>query len=338
MLNDFVGSAIRRLNLKMFFISLAALFCVFLGLVVGGRYLYNMFLGPFDVTQAEVLALKDANDTLRYYVNIEGDDHGDTGFYLSETDSGKETIKAYYHALVLGNEFLLVKTKQTEITNLQTGALVDIPTDVQNEVIAEIEREIPELKGAFLPMMLDTTDFHTSGYIGLGIGFLVAAIAGIGVLLALLRFANPGAHPAMKALARFGNAEMVTNEINMEMTNPHDQVGKKIHFTRGWLVSTTNGLQAVPYRDMLWCYKQVTQHRTNGIPTGKTYAAHVMDKHGTQIILPGKEDQVNAVLEQTVRNSPGIVVGYSDELNALWKKDRARFAAAVEERRRSASV
>jgi hypothetical protein len=336
MSNDFVGSTIRRLNLSMLFVSLAVLLVVFLGLVVGARYLYNMFLGPFATTQAEVLALNDADETLRYYINIEGDDHADTGFtYVSESDSGKETIEAYYHALVLGNEFLLVKTTQAEITNLQTGALIDIPTDVQNEVIAEIEREVPELKGAFLPMMLDTTNFHTNGLIGLGIGFVVAAIAGVGVLIAIVRFVNPSAHPAMKALARFGNPDMVVGQINMEMDSPHDQVGKKIHFTRGWLVNTTSGLQAAPYRDLMWCYKQITQHRTNGIPTGKSYAAYVLDKHGTQIILPGKEDQVNTMLDHIVRNAPGIVVGYSDELNTLWAKDRAGFVAAVEERRRN---
>jgi hypothetical protein len=339
MSNDFVGSIIRRLNFNTLVISLAGLLVVFLGLVLNGRYLFNMFMGPFDTTQAEVLALNDANDSLRYYINIEGDDHADTGFtYISKSDSGKETIEAYYHALVLGNEFLLVKTKLSEITNLQTGALIDMPTDVKDEVIAEIEREVPELKGAFLPMMLDTTDFRTGGFIGLGVGALVALLSGIGVLIALYRFLNPEAHPALKALKRFGNLETVINDINMEMANPHDQVNKKIHFTRGWLVSTASGLQAIPYRDMMWGYKQVTQHRTNGIPTGKTYAAHLFDRHGINITIPGKEKEVNQLLELAVRAAPGMATGYSDELSKLWQKERPRFIAAVDERRRNPGV
>jgi hypothetical protein len=314
------------------------LLIVFLGVVLNARYLFNMFLGPFDTTQANVLALNDANDTFRYYMNLEGDDHADTGYtYVNKSDSGKETIEYYYHVLVLGDKFLLVKTKQAEIDNRQTGALVDMPSDVQKEVITQLEVEVPQIKGAFLPMMLDATDFRTGGFIGLAVAAVIALLSAIGVLLAFYRFANPEAHPAMKALARYGTLATVTNEINMEMSNPHEQVGKKIHFTRSWLVSTASGLQAMPYRDMIWCYKQVTQHRTNGIPTGKTYAAFVNDRHGTSINIPGKEKEINQLLEFAMRSSPGVVTGYSDELSNLWRKDRARFAAAVDERRHNAN-
>jgi len=123
-------------------------------------------------------------------------------------------------------------------------------------------------------------------------------------------------------LSRFGAVEAVTGEIDMEMGMGHDQVGKKVHFTRRWLVSTASGLQAMPFRDIIWCYKMVTQHRTNGIPTGKTYAAHILDRHGKNLVIPGKEAEVNQVLENTIRFAPGVAAGFSDQLSVLWQKDR----------------
>jgi len=53
--------------------------------------------------------------------------------------------------------------------------------------------------GAFLPTMLDATNFYSNGYIGLGIGALVglASLAAAG--LAVYRLLNSQAHPALKA-------------------------------------------------------------------------------------------------------------------------------------------
>ena len=334
--NDFIASTIRRLNLRLLFTGLAGLLLVFIGLVFGARFLYNMLLGPFPLTQAELIALSDAKSRLQYYVVVQGDDHADTGFtYVSTSDSGKETTEAYYHALLLGKRLLLVKSRSTEIENTVTGSLENVPADTQKELIAEVEKEVPQMAGAFLPIMLDASNFYAKGYLGLGIAVLVglASLAAAG--LALYRLLNPQEHPALKALSRFGALQAVTGEIDMDMGVGHEQVGKNVHFTRRWLVSTSASLQAMPFRDIIWCYKQVTQHRTNGIPTGKTYAAYILDRHGKTMTIPGKEPQVDQILQATLRSAPGVAAGYSPQLTTFWQKDRLGFVAAVDERRRT---
>jgi hypothetical protein len=284
----------------------------------------------------KLLTLSDTGDLFQYYVTVQGDDHGNTGFtYVSTSDSGVETIEHYYHVLLIGRHVLLVKSKSAEIQNEQTGALVGLTPDLQKDLIAELEKEVPELNDKFLPVMLDTTNFRTNGYIGLAIAAVVGLLSGYGTLLALYRLFNPQAHPALKPFSRFGSPEAVSHEIDMEMMQPHEQVGKKLHFTRRWLVSTTNSLEVVPYRDILWCYMQVTQHRTNGIPTGKTYTALVFNRYGGNISIPGKEKFVNEILQAVLRFAPGTVVGYSDEIVNLWKNNLAGFAKAVDERRQS---
>lgn len=338
MMEGFVASRIRRLNLGMLFFSLAVLGLVLLGLIANTRYLYNMALGPFPLGRAGLIALTSADDLSQYYVTVRGEDHVDTGYaYVSRSDSGRETVEYYYHALFVGDRLLLVKSKSSEIQNEQSGALRDLPPDVQTEVIAELEKEEPSLQGVFLPTMLDATNFYSGGFWGLAIAALIGLLSAWGLLVALRRLVNPQAHPALRALDRFGSLETVTGEIDMEMAQPHQQVGKNIHLTNRWLVNARSSFSAMPYRDIVWCYKSVTQHRYNGIPTGKTYAALVYDRHGRNLSIPGKEREVDEILHSIVRLGPGVVAGYSDELASLWQKDRAGFVRAVSQRRESGS-
>ena len=336
---NFIESNIRRANLKLLVISLFGLFLVFAGLVFSMRYLYNMVLGPFSIENSEILIMQDKDKPWQYYVTVNGEDHANTGYYYaSVSDSGKETIEDYYHVLMIGDRLLLVKSKDEEITNQVSGALVTISSEVQREVIGQLEREIPEIEGAFLPVMLDATNFRSVGFIWLAIGAIVGLISTAGVLLAMYRFISPQAHPAMRSLERFGQVESISRQIDLEISNPHKQIAKKIHLTSHWLVYASGAIQAMPYTAIMWGYKQVTQHRTNGIPTGKTYAAYVFDQYGKQLTIPGKEAQVNEFLQELADAAPGMVLGYSDELKQLWDKERARFIQAVEERRNRADV
>jgi len=336
---NFIESNIRRTNLKLLGISLFGLLLVFAGLVLGTRYLYNMVLGPFSIENSDLLIMQDRDKPWQYYVTVIGEDHANTGYYYaSVSDSGKETIEDYYHVLMIGDRLLLVKSKDEEITNQVSGALESISSEVQREVIDQLEREIPEITGAFLPVMLDATNFRSIGFIWLAIGTAVGLIATGGVLLAMYRFINPLAHPAMRALERFGQVESISRQIDMDMSSPHKQLGKKIHLTSHWLVYAGGAIQAMPYTAIMWGYKQVTQHRTNGIPTGKTYAAYVFDQYGKQLTIPGKEAQVNEFLQELANLAPGMVLGYSDELKQLWNKERSRFIQAVEERRNRPEV
>jgi hypothetical protein len=82
---------------------------------------------------------------------------------------------------------------------------------------------------------------------------------------------------------------------------------------------------------------QVTQHRTNGIPTGKTYTALVFNRYGGNISISGKEKFVNEIIQAVLRFAPGTVMGYSDEIVNFWKTNLAGFAKAVDQRRQSIS-
>ncbi len=334
MAQDFVESLVRRSNLKLLIFCFLGFFALCIGFILGFRYLLNMFLGPEPINNSDVIALTNAGSRFRYFVTITGSDHASTGYqYISTSSSGKETIEAYYNALLIDNRFLLVKSDTDEIQNTMTGALVNIPGDLNTQVISQLENEMPNIKGAFLPVMLDTSNFYTPGYVSLAVAAIVAIFTLIGFFLAVSRFLNPLNHPALKSYARFGDVNLIVNTINTEISSQHELIGKKVHFTKNWIVSTANVIEASPYRDLIWCYKSVIQHRTNGIPTGKTYAVNVYDRTGKNITIPGKEPEVDQILNLLILYSPGIIAGYSSEIQQFFKNDRLGFIAAVDKRR-----
>lgn len=336
MSEGFVSAMIRRMNLKMLAISLVGLLVVIVILALSSRYILNLIQGPQAIQRQDLLSLTDASHLARYYVTVQGDDTGDTGItYVSTSSSGVKTTQAYYLALVIGDRFLLVRSPTATIGKTVTGSLGNFSADVNTNVIAKVEANTPSLKGAFLPVMLDTRNFLARGEVGLGLAAVLVLICLLGAGLAFFRLLMPAAHPALKALKRFGDPEAVAREIDMDMAMNPELVGKHIRLTNHWLVSTRNGFQAVPFKDVVWVYKLVTQHRTYGIPTRKTFAARIYDRFSSAITIAEKEAGVNKIVEAVARRTPGVVAGYSNDILKLWNQDRVAFINTVDARRQS---
>jgi hypothetical protein len=329
--NGYVVKSIRRLSRNMILASLGCLAVIFTLVALNGRYFLNVLLGPFPTPIDEILTLSDPSTRMQYYVNVEGDDHADTGYvYFSKSNSGKETIEAQYHALLLGERLLLVKSKAEEIQNQMAGALVKLTSIEQAKVIAPLESEVPDIKGSFLPFMLDATNFRTNGYITLAVVGILILIMLILFFLGLYRFFEPEVHPAMKALRNYGELKTVVQEIDAEMNAVHTQVGKKVHFTPHWLISSASSFGALPYKDIIWSYKRVTRKSYYGIPVGKLFAALVHDRFGRLVTIPGKEANVDQVLWNIKKMAPGTLRGFSEAWLQQWKKDRAGMIAMVD--------
>jgi hypothetical protein len=338
--SDFVTNIIRRSNRNLLLWSLLGIIAVVVGVILGLNYLQNFIQGPYTVDKQEILNIKDLGSQKKTFITLKGDEMVDTGYYhyTQKEGSSVQNIDAYYGALLLDDRYLLVKTGQkvNEKVSTYTGGLVAMSTKEQNEIIGDIEKENPQLKGIFLPYMLDTGDFRTPGYIGLAVGAVVLLVS----LFGLSRFAsrsNPQNHPIMKRLAKFGDVEQVASQIDMEMGGDHPKVANT-HFTRNWLLQATgSSLSATRFNDVMWVYKKITQHRTNGIPTGKTYSALIWDRYGQCITINGKENVVNQVIEAALTRAPGAIGGYNTEIQNMWNKNRAQFIATVDGRARQAT-
>jgi hypothetical protein len=239
-------------------------------------------------------------------------------------------------ALLLDERILLVKALDDRSVSTFTGYLEPLPPDVRTNVIADIEREAPSLRGAFLPFMLNTDDFRSDGYGALGLGSLLFGAFLFGIARALWRSSNPARHPIMRALGRFGTPADVAGQLDAELLAEHRQIGD-LHLTPNWLVrASRSSLTALRIEDVVWAYKKVTQHRVNGVPAGKTYAAQIWDRHGVCMTVTGSESAVNQALETACQRAPWLVAGFSPDLEKAWKSNRAALIAAVDLRRREA--
>ncbi|MEQ8674473.1 MAG: DUF6709 family protein [Aggregatilineales bacterium] len=334
MQNQFsVAEIVKKANRRLL---LLCLFVIVVVIAIGAffsNYLYNFVSGPFELPAAEVAAMREIGD--QRYVTIKGDYSDDLGYELVE-DGGK--VKASYAVLLLGDRLLIVETPGVlgeNIPTTYTGELIPISDEFRDQVITEVERSTPNARGLFLPFMMKEHNYRTNGFIGLAIGGVILLLCMGGLFLFIQRGADPTRHPIMKNLAVFGDMSRTVPHLEHEMSYSAHETIKDVHLTKTWLVKT-NGkthLTAAPYRDLIWIYKKVTQHRTNGINTGKTYTVELHNRHGKSIVISGKENVIDNLIEAIYPHAPWSIYGFNTNLQQAWNKDRANLIAAVDERR-----
>jgi hypothetical protein len=339
MTSNFIRDFVRRSSLTQLILFGIGFAFVIAAIALSTNAYHNLLAGPFTVAKDYVLSLSNLSDAKQYHITIEADDALDTGYSYVTTEDGRETGRKNYTALVLDDRLLLVETKGDVNSRSHTGALVNIPHDVQREVIDQLVKEVPQIEGAFLPFMLETENFKTNTILGLVATSICLLIAVWGVLRSALRLSDANRHPIMRALGRFGEAEQVADQIDHEVNSHHEQVGN-IKLTRNWLVHQ-QGLtfNAMRFSDMVWMYKHVLKTKYYGVVTvNKTYSAYLWDRHGHRITITAREKQVDEMLQAIYRRAPGIIVGYDPQLEKQWKKNRGALVQAVDQQRAQAAA
>lgn len=337
MRSNFIYGIIRRSNLNRTVLAAIALVAVIAVMSAARNAYVNLFTGPYEKTPQDILAISDVKNVKEYYVTINGEEAIDTGFQrVTKLWGIIETGYASFIALVLEDRFLLVEISgdPTEATEY-TGALKLISPEYNREIISELEREVPELKGVFLPFMLDTSSFVFEVGSGLAVGVIVGAVALVVLLYTLFGMSDGKNHPVMRALARFGDPEQMAESVAQEMELDHTVVQKQTHLTQRWLVyRRSSALDVTRFTDIAWIYSGVTQHRTNGIPTGKTFKAFIWDRHGKKIEIQGKKEaHVVEILDAVAKRAPWAIMGYTKDIEQIWNKDQAQILAAVDQRK-----
>lgn len=298
------------------------------------RYLTNFFGGPRPASRGELLALDNPDGVARNWVDVTGDKNYDTGMQMVSTSSrsSNETVEANYMALLIDDRLLLVKTASDADVTSYNGALVPIPADVQTEVVKYIERS-EDVKGAFLPYMLDANNFRTNGFIGLSVGGLTL-LACLYLIGTGIQRGDSARHPIMRRLARHGDTTAVISEVENELLAPNWTHGT-LHATRNWLVQAAPAeFNAMRLSEIVWLYKHVTQRRVNFIPAGKTFAAHILDAHGQKLAIRARNQKdADAILTGVLDAAPWALAGYDAEIEKTWNRDRSAVIDAVAQRR-----
>jgi hypothetical protein len=119
------------------------------------------------------------------------------------------------------------------------------------------------------------------------------------------------------------------------------EMESSVRFKKAGIVVTDNFMiergfltfNLFPFHHLLWAYKKVTTRMVNFIPVAKTSEA-VFVFYGGSTVFPSRKKLVHEVLTYAAARAPWAILGYSDELHKVFKKDTDGFCAAVEERRR----
>jgi hypothetical protein len=340
MWDDFVAHQIRRTNRNLLILGTALLAIIAAIVSFTWREVYNYIFGPFPIQTSELTAIWNPDQPKRYFLKVQGEKSFSTGMRVVDADH-KENVRAVVVALVVGKRLLLVKTPSDSHQLEFKGALTAMPPEVQSGTVDAIEKKYPNLKGAFLPFMLDATGFRDSDSILVAVfGFLLTGMGLFLVGLSILRMATPEKHPLFAKLERYGQLQDVRMRIDSDMRS--EGGGEKfggLHITTNWLIhAAAYKTHVMSARDVVWAYLKITKHYHNGIPTGKTYSAIIRDSKGQSVEVSGKKDSVPKLLEAMQRRMPWIFIGYTKELDALWHKEKPKFYQLMEQRRVAPSM
>ena len=339
MWDDFITVQIRRTNRNILLIGFAVV--AITGAAVGAcwRDAYNFVFGPFRIQNAELVHIWNPDFSQRYFVKVRGEHLFDTGFKEADSNDSQHVL-AEFLALEVDNHLLIVKAPVNKQELEYAGTLVAMPQLLQTETLKGGKKKNPQFDGLVLPYMLDAAaSFRNQDNILAAFG--ATFLGGLGLFLlvtSIWRRVNPDAHPLLKKLAQFGPAHDVRMRIDSELRA--EGGGEKfghMQLTTNWVIYAapyTTSVMAAP--DVVWAYPKITKHYHSGIPTGKTFAAIIRDAKGQSVEVSGKKDTVPLMLAALKRRLPSILIGYHQQLDYLWRKDRPKFLQLLQEQRRTA--
>jgi hypothetical protein len=335
MTKDLFRPIIRRSNLYYALIAFALIALVLYLAFAARNFYHNMFNGPFYTGGDALLDASSLDALSEYYVTVEGDQALDTGYYMTVTfDDVIVDARMNYGALLIEDQFLLYSTRDElgeTINPVVTGTLTEFDEDA-HEVLDRLYEDHPDLRGHFLPFMLQPDNFFQFNGIA-GIGVEIAVLLGaLWLLFRSFRFTQDlSQHPIMQSFHRYDpNYEREIQNLQLEIESPHTTIGN-LHLTNHWLVHVqAANLQAMRLEDVVWMYRKTTQYRSYGIPTGKTCAAVFYDRHGCCFEVKAKEQLVDQMLEAVTNRSPFAFTGYEEQLDRMWKSQRRVMIAHVD--------
>jgi hypothetical protein len=302
----------------------------------GKGYFYNFFHGPFMMDRDTLLSIQDPGSRRESFVTIQGDATSGTGFEETSTDYFITTHHPIL-AVKVGERALIVKaSKDTEATQL-SGELIRTPNDVQNQVISALEQRNPQLRGRFLPVMLDATNYRLNGYLGMTAG----AVFGLAMLWCLWKgfswTTRPETHSVWKKLAKYGPAQQVGSQMDAEFRSAGGgQAFGNARLTTDWLVhASPYNIEVFRMADLVWVYPQLVKHYHSGIPTGKSHFVKVFDREGASTTISVKKNVLPNLMLALQNSVPWAVYGFSADLEKMWKNRRGDFLQTVEQKKKA---
>ncbi len=189
-----------------------------------------------------------------------------------------------------------------------------------------------ELEAVMLPYYLDVGRVGKQTFVTVAVFAAVALVCVILAIFPLVKALTGGYQKQLRRkLSESGDMEAAAERVERFYEAAEPVCGVRMNGEYVFFQEGPNSILLRPW-EVAWAYQSTTQHRTNGIPSGKTYAAVLRTMDGKQYTLSMSESQVQTLLGAMETALPGTVLGYSDELAGLYKNNRDFFSQRWEEK------
>ena len=180
------------------------------------------------------------------------------------------------------------------------------------------------------------TDHMESGSITAVIIWSIVGLLLILSMIALLIYAFTGGFQKgmIKALNAKGASELEKVSAEYETGIP---VNKDIRLGRNYIINSTSAKSSVVYlKDYVWAYMEETKNKQYFITVSTTYTVKFLGRGKEVCIIPIKNKEMALdLLNKVHERFPAMILGFSNDLEFLYKSDRNAFLNLYEDRMNS---
>lgn len=234
--------------------------------------------------------------------------------------------------LSMSNDYFSGKIRQNQLPVLHVRGTITAMSSQEENYYMKTASGDAALKALMLPYYLDMGRAYGCTMFGYWAAFIGAVVLIVLGVYFLVKAATGGYQKKLKArISEMGpDSSAVLERLDQFYANTQPVSGVRIGSE--FLLFQTGAVTMLfrPW-ELAWAYQQTTRRRTNGIPSGKSYAAIFRMMDGKQYTLGMKQGAVQALLEHLSTAAPAVVLGYTGEIAQAYTQNRAWFASRWEE-------
>ncbi len=270
------------------------------------------------------------------YVQVTAEDLFDTGYEYTEDN----VTKAKYYAFWTDEKCIICKVDKSlteeEYANYHLRGRLKRATGIESQVVNALRKDAAEYidSDMIADYVIDTKDTRIVPQIIVGLGILVVLVAFINIITAIVCIGN---YKKSKHFKKMGTDIEVAERVNDAISSLYNKGVEPIKMSSvqlmgDWMIDYSLTSFQVYHKDaIVWIYKTITTHKTNGIKTGTSYEVLLKGKNKESIcLIASNEEKADKMLDDLVIQFPHAIMGFTDELSALYEKDRAGFLAVQE--------
>lgn len=217
-----------------------------------------------------------------------------------------------------------------------TSDSTKVLNDVTAQVAAQANVSVEEAAKYISPYYIQLDEDRTVPLVLSLVFYAIIITSLVRLVLAIKASKDYTAHKAYQKLGKAYqmSPEELNEAVSKEIAQGNIVVDRNpVMATESWVcIGADNAFCVYSHSDLIWMYKTVTQHRTNGIPTGKTYGINLVFRDGSKHFLSLKnEKETDEIMNVLYARYPLVLPGYNEEWGILMDKDFPTFVNLVDQ-------